>query len=601
MQAIPAPASATALHAAPTSDEVAAYLDSSRLPASVTNDVTAKQPRSLLLGDSTMAALVWEPRAQVTLAGLDYVLDAESCRTISVPSCRGRTNPITGQRIIPDNGLQVLANLAPGAFDELVMMIGYDESSVTFAKSLPLVLDLARKKGFAHVTWLTFHVNGGYQPPLDGDASYRSNNAILAQAAGSSQGFLTMLDWNRYAEDIGGLIEPDGAHLTVAGAYAVGAFIHTAMEVLWVRSVSSEPAVLAHPQKSAVPAGYRLLSVTSRLLDTRSLGGRVAGSQAVRVDVPGGSALAGVSVNLTAVLPAAAGFLAAYSCTAAVPNISSLNVVKSQTRAASTLVALDVDGGFCVYSSARTDLLVDLQGTFDPASAGTVHGQPPTRVFDSRDGDVRLQANTSRPIFLDVRGASGVSLIATAVGAVTDGWLAVTPMPSDGVCKTPSTSNLNFAPAGAIANTVGVAVEPDVAIVCAYSSAPVHLVLDVMATIDGGSNPSDLKAGGSDDRWQMSTAERVLDTRLGSGKQRRLTVTVPKQTRAITVTAVDPDADGFVTLYPADAQGNCAEPPASSLLNVRAGGAAANMTFVPTTTVLCLASSVSTHMIVDRL
>ncbi len=590
-------ASASASPATLTGEQVESYLASSRLP----DNVTPKQPRSLLLGDSTMAALVWEPRAQATLAGLDFVLDAESCRTISVPSCRGRTNPITGQRIIPDNGLQVLANLPASSFDELVMMIGYDESSATFSKSLPLVIDLARKKGIAHITWLTFHVNGGYQPPLDGDASYRSNNAILAEVAYSSSGFLSLLDWNRYAEDVGGLIEPDGAHLTVTGAYAVGGFIHSALDVLWASTVSSPPAIVAHPQKQAAPGGYVLQTAPTRLLDTRSLGGWLAAEQAIRVQVPGGFALAGVSINLTVVAPASSGFLTAYSCTAAVPNISSLNFGRRETRASSTLVALDADGGFCVYSSARTALLADLEATFDPSKAGLAHGQAPTRVFDSRTTGGPLAANTSRPIVLGIGDAAGVSLIATAVGATDDGWLAVTPVSADGSCATPSTSNLNFVRSTAIANTVSVAVDPSVAVVCAYSSSPVHLVLDVMATIGGGTDPLDLKLGGSDERWRASDPQRVLDTRISGGKLRRVTVRVPKQTQAVTVTAVDPDTDGFVTLYPGDDLGRCGQPPNSSLLNVRAGAAAANMTFLPQNSALCLTSSVSTHLIVDIL
>ena len=589
--------SSSATTAVSSTEQVSPYLDHGGLP----DNVTAKQPRSLLLGDSTLAALVWEPRAQVTLAGLDYVLDAESCRTISVPSCRGRTNPITGLRIIPDNGLQVLANLAPGSFDELVMMIGYDESSETFAKSLPLVVDLARNKGFAHITWLTFHVNGGYQPPLDGDASYRSNNAILARAAGSLGGFLTLLDWNRYAEDIGGVIEPDGAHLTSAGAYAVGGFIHSALDAIWARTVSSRPADLAHLQKAAVPGGYVLAAPPTRLIDTRALSGRVAAGQAVRVEVPGGPRLSGVSVNLTAVAPVTAGFLTAYPCTTAVPNVSSLNFAPAETRSSSTLVTLDVDGGFCVFSSARTDVLVDLQGTFDPTRSAVVHGQPPLRVFDSRDAGIRLTAGRSQRILLSTRDTVGVSLIATAVGALADGWLAITPLSADGTCSAPMTSNLNFTRAAAIANAVSVAVDPTVAVVCAYSSAPVHLVLDVMAVVDSGIKVRGLRVDSTDERWLGSRVERILDTRLTVGKQRRSTVVMPSRTRAVTVTAVDPDADGFVTLYSSDQHGVCGEPPTASLLNVRVASAGANMAFVPSGSVMCLAASTLTHLIVDTL
>jgi hypothetical protein len=198
--------------------DVASYLNPAQLPPGA----PVGRPTVFIVGDSTLAALEWEPAAQSTLAGLDFKLDAKSCRTISIPSCRGRNDPVTGERTIPDNGLTVVGNEPANAFDELVLMIGYNESSATFSQSLPLMLNLARSKGYKHVTWLTFHVAGTYQPPLDGDASYRSNNVILKAAVAAQNGYLTLLDWNTFADDTGGLLQSDGAHLSVAGAYAVG-------------------------------------------------------------------------------------------------------------------------------------------------------------------------------------------------------------------------------------------------------------------------------------------------------------------------------------------------------------------------------------------
>lgn len=125
-------------------------------------------------------------------------------------------------------------------------MIGYNESSATFAQSLPLMLNLARSKGYKHVTWLTFHIDGICQPPLDGDASYRSNNVILKAAVEQQNGYLALLDWNTYADDTGGSLQSDGAHLTVAGAYAGGDFIHSAVDVLWGAKASNAPSELAH-------------------------------------------------------------------------------------------------------------------------------------------------------------------------------------------------------------------------------------------------------------------------------------------------------------------------------------------------------------------
>ncbi len=130
-----------------TADETAGYLNPAQLPPGV----PTSRPGVFIVGDSTLAALEWEPAAQSTLDGLNFKLDAKSCRTISIPSCRGRNDPITGVRTIPDNGLTVVGNEPANAFDELVLMIGYNESSATFAQSLPLMLNLARSKGYKHV------------------------------------------------------------------------------------------------------------------------------------------------------------------------------------------------------------------------------------------------------------------------------------------------------------------------------------------------------------------------------------------------------------------------------------------------------------------
>ena len=191
----PADAAITSAYAYPISH----YLSAEGLPAGV----SPKQPRVLLLGDSTMAALAWNPPSQVTLERLqpNVTLDAKSCRTISIPSCVGRTDPITGTRTAAPNALDVLDATPADSYDEVVMMIGYDEGWDAFQNSVPMFLDLARQKGIAHITWLTFHSNGNYAPPTGmGDASYRSNNMLLQENAAASDGFLTLLDWSTYAD-----------------------------------------------------------------------------------------------------------------------------------------------------------------------------------------------------------------------------------------------------------------------------------------------------------------------------------------------------------------------------------------------------------------
>ncbi len=105
-----------------------------------------------------------------------------------------------------------------------------------------------------------------------------------------------------------------------------------------------------------------------------------------------------------------------------------------------------------------------------------------------------------------------------------------------------------------------------------------------------------------DDRWVASSvARRVFDTREKIGKTQNVAITLPAGTHAVTVNAAEPASVGFVTAYPATDASVCGPPPNASLINVRPGGAAANMMFVDPSRALCLHASSPTQLIVDTL
>ena len=189
----------------------------------------------LLIGDSTLAALAWYPKSQAGLSGLNYVLDAQSCRAVTAQSCVGRTDPRTGRRFRPANALTVLRSHPAGSFDELVLMVGYDESYTNFRHSVVAMTQAARDHGIDHVTWLTFRTDVSYVPPLDAerDYSYRSNNSLLRTQAQNSGGFISLLDWNGHVNSRSGLVERDGVHLTTAGAASAARLIRDAVLAHW--------------------------------------------------------------------------------------------------------------------------------------------------------------------------------------------------------------------------------------------------------------------------------------------------------------------------------------------------------------------------------
>jgi peptidoglycan hydrolase-like protein with peptidoglycan-binding domain len=193
---------------------------------------TAARPKVLLIGDSTLAALVWYPQSKQQLAGLDYDLQAESCRAVTAQSCVGRRNA-SGVRIRPTNAMTVLRSYPKDTFNELVLMVGYDEGYATFKKSVVELPQAARELGIDHITWLTFRTDVDYAAPNNTVTSYHGNNRLIEAAAASSGGFITLLDWNTYARNNPSTVERDGVHLTSKGAHAVASLIKGAVIKHW--------------------------------------------------------------------------------------------------------------------------------------------------------------------------------------------------------------------------------------------------------------------------------------------------------------------------------------------------------------------------------
>ena len=74
---------------------------------------------------------------------------------------------------------------------------------------------------------------------------------------------------------------------------------------------------------------------------------------------PGSS---GVVLNVTAVSAREAGFLTVWPCGDPLPTASSLNFASGSTVANAVLSRLGADGKVCIYTSAATDLIVDVTG-----------------------------------------------------------------------------------------------------------------------------------------------------------------------------------------------------------------------------------------------
>ncbi len=223
---------------------------------------------------------------------------------------------------------------------------------------------------------------------------------------------------------------------------------------------------------------------------------------------------------------------------------------------------------------------VDLPNTGPTAPSAQFNAVAPGRLVDTRRrlGATRLVAG--RAAVIDVAGRLGIEAATTAVsanftvvGPDAAGYLTVYPCGA-GV---PNVSTLNFVSGSNIPNQAVVPLDAN-GDLCVVSSSSTDLIVDV----NGG-----LEATGAD-RYTAVAPSRILDTRRGLGGSIRRPansafelvvrgrggVPVTATAVAMNVTAVNPEREGYVTVYP------CGVVPDASNLNVVGGQTRPNLVIV---------------------
>ena len=376
-----------------------------------------------------------------------------------------------------------------------------------------------------------------------------------------------------------------------------------------------------------------------RLLDTRVDGGdnvnRMLGAGRItRVDFSDRAADASsvptfngipanataVTLNVTAVDTCAGGFLTVFPCGPGGPPLSSsVNYLGGQIVANSVTVKLGDFNRVCVYSLVQSDVIVDVAGFYSDATpvVGVGHTSvTPQRLLDTRPGTVavsptkgQIASQTDFPLQVAglgtvPAGATGVVLNVTAVNTTADGFIAAYPGPC-GPANRPTVSNVNFRRGQIVPNSVSVKLGTS-GVVCFYSNVTTDLIVDFNASFGTGT------------LLRSATPLRVMDTRPGEpaalGIKGKLTGQVPLPVQVISavpgnvaaaadsvllnVTVTQPDAAGFLAVYPCDA----AQPTVSNV-NFVGGETRPNLVDVKLAAnkSVCVVSNVGTHAIVDLL
>ncbi len=366
----------------------------------------------------------------------------------------------------------------------------------------------------------------------------------------------------------------------------------------------------------------------ARVLDTRAdgatvdgryqrIGQRAAGSTtelvlAGRADLPADASAAVLNVAVTA--PVADGYLTLYPCGTERPLAASINFSAGQTISNAVTARLGAGGATCVYAFAPTDVVVDVTGGY-PADAG-FRALVPARLVDTRPGEGTVDGRyagigalvAQRSTTFVVNGRGGVPTFATSVvlnvavtGAEMDGYLTVYPCDF----SRPLASSINYRAGQTISNAVTARVGSYAGDICVYTHANVHVVIDVTGALAGGVG------------FQALQPARLLDTRPGYatidgvsmmlgirsagstttvGVVGRTSVPSTAKIAVLNVAVTDPDAPGYVTVYP------CGEPrPLAASLNYEAGQTISNGVTAKLGAggTICVFTYARTHIIID--
>jgi hypothetical protein len=310
---------------------------------------------------------------------------------------------------------------------------------------------------------------------------------------------------------------------------------------------------------------YSPLSPT-RLYDTRTTAppAKLPAGQSITIPVAGlhgiPNDVVSVALNVTAVNAEAPGYLTAYPSGAPVPLASNVNYFGANAVPNLVIAKVGTDGKISVFSSATSDVVVDLFGYFSVAAANGFLPTVPHRVIDTR--------NTGKPgagstVTFDITsagvpaGAPAVVLNLTITEPDTLGYAAAFAAGA----AVPATSNVNYYAGETRPNAVIAPVSAD-GKVSVFTLASAHIVADVMGYYSTASE-SEL--------FKPVNPKRVYDTRqhtaIAAGGTLELKVTdivgVPSTATAVilNVTATEPVGVGYLTVFPA----NVAQPLASNV------------------------------------
>ena len=232
----------------------------------------------------------------------------------------------------------------------------------------------------------------------------------------------------------------------------------------------------------------------TRVMDTRvGFGaGRLEADQTVELQIAGTAGVpagaTAVTMNLTSVDAAIAGFVTAYPCDAERPLVSNLNPEPGRARPNMVSVPLSATGTVCLYSLNPVDLVADITGYYAADGVSTFTPTTPFRLVDTRDrvraevnaGTAGQRVNAGQMVMVQIAGTRGVPAGATAVSVnittlASGGNGFITAWPCN---DRPLASTANMRVDAAVSNAAQLPLSASGAL-CIYTQHATHVVVDV--------------------------------------------------------------------------------------------------------------------------
>jgi len=297
------------------------------------------------------------------------------------------------------------------------------------------------------------------------------------------------------------------------------------------------------------------------------------------------------SLNVTVVPQGTLGYLTVWPTGQSQPLVSTLNSIDGEVKANAAIVPAGTGGAVSVFATNNTDLVLDVNGYFEPNTSGGLafYPMPPCRLVDTRPGapssiitgTLAAGSNTTLPILSSTSchvpsTAQAYSMNFTLVPPGPVGYLTVYPTGE----SRPVVSTMND-PTGTVEANAGIAPAGSGGDIEVYVTDTTDLVVD----INGYFAPA---GAGALSLYNLPPC-RVLDTRFPLGAppfQGAMNVNVlgsgcggtsAAQAYVFNATVVPQGTLSYLTLWP---QGS--PQPLVSTLNASTGNVTSNMAIVPT-------------------